>query len=54
MRKSLREHAAICSTAEDAAARILQSVEGLLAYADKEQAKKAEEAIRSIHDGLGI
>ena len=27
---------------------------GLLAYADKEQAKKAEEAIRSIHDGLGL
>ncbi len=42
---TLRELAAIRSTAEDAAGRILGSAEGLLALADKEEAEKAEEAI---------
>jgi hypothetical protein len=42
---TLRELAAIRSTAEDAAGRILASAEGLLAFADQEEAKKAEEAI---------
>jgi hypothetical protein len=40
---TLRELAAIRSTAEDAAGRILVSAEGLLALADKDEAKKAEE-----------
>jgi hypothetical protein len=51
---TLRELAAIRSTAEDAAARILQSAEGLLAFADKEEAKKAEEAILSIMTACGF
>ena len=42
---TLRELAAIRATAEDAAGRILDSAEGLLAFADKEEARKAEEAI---------
>ncbi|HEX9752238.1 MAG TPA: hypothetical protein VGA46_02155, partial [Methyloceanibacter sp.] len=46
---TLRELAAIRSTAEDAAARILDSAEGLLALADtEEEAKKAQDAILSI------
>ena len=51
---TLRELAAIRSTAEDAAGRILQSAEGLLAFADKEEAKKAEEAIMSIMTACGF
>jgi chemotaxis regulatin CheY-phosphate phosphatase CheZ len=51
---TLRELAAIRSTAEDAAARILQSAEGLLAFADKEEAKKAEDAILSIMTACGF
>jgi hypothetical protein len=50
---TLRELAAIRSTAEDAAARILDSAEGLLALADKEEAQKAEEAILSIMTACG-
>jgi hypothetical protein len=53
---TLRELAAIRSTAEDAAGRILDSAEGLLAFADKEEAKKAEEAIMTacgFHDLVG-
>ena len=41
-------------TPEDAAARILQSAEGLLAFADKEEAKKAEDAILSIMTACGF
>ena len=51
---TLRELAAIRSTAEDAAGRILASAEGLLAFADKEEAKKAEEAILSIMTACGF
>lgn len=53
---TLRELAAIRSTAEDTAGRILDSAEGLLAFADKEEAKKAEEAIMTacgFHDLVG-
>ena len=49
----LRELAAIRSTAEDAAARILDSAEGLLALADKGEAAKAE-AILSIMTACGF
>lgn len=51
---TLRELAAIRATAEDAAGRILDSAEGLLAFADKEEAKKAEEAILSIMTACGF
>lgn len=51
---TLRELAAIRATAEDAAARILDSAEGLLAFADKEEAKKAEDAILSIMTACGF
>ena len=51
---TLRELAAIRSTAEDAAGRILDSAEGLLAFADKEEAKKAEEAILAIMTACGF
>jgi hypothetical protein len=51
---TLRELAAIRSTAEDAAARILDSAEGLLALADKEEAEKAEDAILSIMTACGF
>lgn len=51
---TLRELAAIRSTAEDAAARILDSAEGLLAIADREEAQKAEEAILSIMTACGF
>ena len=51
---TLRELAAIRSTAEDAAARILDSAEGLLALADKKDAAKVEEAIMSIMTACGF
>ena len=51
---TLRELAAIRSTAEDAAGRILASAEGLLAFADQEEAKKAEEAILAIMTACGF
>jgi hypothetical protein len=51
---TLRELAAIRTTAEDAAGRILDSAEGLLAHADKEEAKKAEEAILAIMTACGF
>jgi chemotaxis regulatin CheY-phosphate phosphatase CheZ len=51
---TLRELAAIRSTAEDAAGRILDSAEGLLAFADKEEAKKAEDAILAIMTACGF
>ena len=51
---TLRELAAIRATAEDAAARILDSAEGLLAFADTEEAKKAEEAILAIMTACGF
>ncbi len=51
---TLRELAAIRSTAEDAAGRILASAEGLLAFADQEEAKRAEEAILSIMTACGF
>ena len=51
---TLRELAAIRSTAEDAATRILDSAEGLLALTDKEEAKKAEDAIMSIMTACGF
>ncbi|HEX2446828.1 MAG TPA: hypothetical protein VHK26_01400 [Methyloceanibacter sp.] len=51
---TLRELAAIRSTAEDAAGRILDSAENLLAFADKEEAKKAEEAILAIMTACGF
>ncbi len=51
---TLRELAAIRATAEDAAGRILESAEGLLAFADQEEAKKAEEAILSIMTACGF
>jgi hypothetical protein len=50
---TLRELAGIRSTAEDAAGHILDSAEGLLAFADKEKAKKAEEAILAIMTACG-
>jgi hypothetical protein len=56
---TLRELAAIRSTVEDAAGRILDSAEGLLALADQEEATRAGEAILStmpacgFHDLLG-
>jgi hypothetical protein len=51
---TLRELAAIRCTAEDAAGRILESAENLLAFADKEEAKKAEETILSIMTACGF
>ncbi len=51
---TLRELAAIRSTAEDAAGRILDSAEGLLAFADKDEAKKAEDAILAIMTACGF
>src|SRR5512146_2577178 len=51
---TVRELAAIRATAEDAASRILDSAEGLLAFADKEEAKKAEEAILAIMTACGF
>ncbi len=51
---TLRELAAIRATAEDAAGRILASAEGLLAYADREEAKRAEDAILSIMTACGF
>jgi len=51
---TLRELAAIRATAEDAASRILDSAEGLLAFADREEAKKAEEAILTIMTACGF
>ena len=51
---TLRELAAIRATAEDAASRILDSAEGPLAFADNEEAKKAEEAILSIMTACGF
>src|SRR3970040_2391682 len=51
---TLRELPAIRSTAEDAAGRILDSAEGLLTFADKEEAKKAEEAILAILTACGF
>lgn len=51
---TLRELAAIRSTAEDAAGRILDSAENLLAFADKEEAKKAEDAILAIMTACGF
>ena len=51
---TLRELAAIRSTAEDAATRILDSAEGLLAMAGKNEAEKAEEAILSIMTACGF
>ena len=51
---TLRELAAIRSTPEDAAGRILESAEGLLAFADKEEAKKAEDAILAIMTACGF
>jgi hypothetical protein len=51
---TLRELAAIRATAEDAAGRILDSAENLLAFADKEEAKKAEEAILAIMTACGF
>jgi DNA-binding response OmpR family regulator len=44
----------IRATAEDAAGRILDSAEGLLAFADKEEANKAEEAILAIMTACGF
>jgi chemotaxis regulatin CheY-phosphate phosphatase CheZ len=51
---TLRELAAIRSTAEDAAGRILESAENLLAFAEKEEAKKATDAILSIMTACGF
>jgi hypothetical protein len=51
---TLRELAAIRATAEDAAGRILDSAEGLLAFADKDEAKKAQEAILAIMTACGF
>jgi len=51
---TLRELAAIRSTAEDAAARILDSAEGLLSLADKEEAEKAQGAILEIMTACGF
>jgi hypothetical protein len=51
---TLRELAAIRATAEDAAGRILDSAEHLLAFADKEEAKKAHDAIFAIMTACGF
>jgi hypothetical protein len=51
---TLRELAAIRATAEDAAGRILDSAENLLAFADREEAKQAEEAILAIMTACGF
>jgi chemotaxis regulatin CheY-phosphate phosphatase CheZ len=51
---TLRELAAIRATAEDAAGRILDSAENLLAFADKEEAEKAQEAIFAIMTACGF
>jgi hypothetical protein len=51
---TLRELAAIRSTAEDAAGRILESAENLLAFADKDEAKKAETVILEIMTACGF
>lgn len=51
---TLRELAAIRATAEDAAARILDSAEGLLALADKEEAEEIQEAIMTIMAACGF
>ena len=51
---TLRELAAIRATAEDAAGRILDSAEHLLAFADKEEAEKAQEAIFAIMTACGF
>ena len=50
----LRELAAIRATAEDAAGRILDSAEKLLAFADKDEARKAEESIFAIMTACGF
>ena len=51
---TLRELAAIRATAEDAAGRILDSAENLLAFADKEEAERAQEAIFNIMTACGF
>jgi hypothetical protein len=51
---TLRELAAIRATAEDAAGRILDSAENLLAAADQEEAEKAQEAILAIVTACGF
>jgi hypothetical protein len=51
---TLRELAAIRATAEDAAGRILDSAKNLLAFADKEEAEKAQEAIFNIMTACGF
>jgi hypothetical protein len=51
---TLRELAAIRATAEDAAGRILDSAEKLLAFADKDEARKAEESIFAIMTACGF
>jgi hypothetical protein len=51
---TLRELAAIRATAEDAAARILDSAEGLMALADKEEAEEIQEAIMTIMAACGF
>jgi chemotaxis regulatin CheY-phosphate phosphatase CheZ len=50
---TLRELAAVRATAEDAAGRILDSAEHLLAF-DKEEAEKAQEAIFAIMTACGF
>lgn len=50
---TLRELAAIRATAEDAAARILDSAENLLAFADKEEAILAIMTACGFHDLVG-
>ena len=52
LQNTLNELAAIRSTAEDAATRILESAEGLLA--GKDDAAKAEDAILSIMTACGF
>src|SRR4029079_14412915 len=51
---TLRELAAIRATAEDAAGRILDSAEGVLAFGAEEEAKKGEEAILAIMTACGF
>jgi hypothetical protein len=51
---TLRELAAIRATAEDAAGRILDSAENLLAFASKEEAEKAQESILAIMTACGF
>ncbi|HXG80015.1 MAG TPA: hypothetical protein VNJ31_11860 [Methyloceanibacter sp.] len=51
---TLRELAAIRATAEDAAGRILDSAENLLAFADRDEAEKAQEAILAIMTACGF